>query len=248
MPRLTMLSMVQDILSDMDSDEVNSIEDTTEALQVAQIIQTTYYDMMAKGDWPHLKTLFKLEATSSSTPSHMKMPENMQYLISFDYDVKKSGETRSNYQLIKYKTPEDFLSFINGRDSSSSTVDSVTDFSDVTLLIRNDVAPSYWTSFDDEYIVCDAYDSDVESNLQASKTQCFGFKEASLTITDGSIPDLPSKAFPYLLAEAKSTCFNAIKQAANPKEEAKAQSQKRNLSQDRWRHNGGIKSPNFGWK
>jgi len=38
MAKKTVLDMVQDILSDMESDEVNSISDTTEALQVAQII------------------------------------------------------------------------------------------------------------------------------------------------------------------------------------------------------------------
>lgn len=40
--RKTLLEMVQDILSEMDSDEVNSINDTVEAEQVATIIKNCY--------------------------------------------------------------------------------------------------------------------------------------------------------------------------------------------------------------
>jgi len=44
----------------MDSDEVNSINDSVEALQVAQIIKTTYFNIIDGRDWPWLKELFKL--------------------------------------------------------------------------------------------------------------------------------------------------------------------------------------------
>ena len=70
MAKLTLLEMTQDIMSDMDSDEINSINDSVEALQVAQIIKTTYYNIIIiwlmsiflilslYNDW--LKKLFKL--------------------------------------------------------------------------------------------------------------------------------------------------------------------------------------------
>jgi len=51
MPKLTVLDMVQDVLSDMDSDEVSSIDDTVEAMQVAQIIKTAFYEVINDGDW-----------------------------------------------------------------------------------------------------------------------------------------------------------------------------------------------------
>ena len=46
MAKMNLLAMTQDILSDMDSDDVNSINDSVEALQVAQIIKTTYYNII----------------------------------------------------------------------------------------------------------------------------------------------------------------------------------------------------------
>ena len=42
MAKMTVLEMVQDILNDMDSDEVNSINDTIEAQQVANTVRTVY--------------------------------------------------------------------------------------------------------------------------------------------------------------------------------------------------------------
>lgn len=58
MPKLTLLDIVQDVLSDMDSDEVNSINDSIEALQVAAIAKSTFYNIIDGRDWPHLYTVY----------------------------------------------------------------------------------------------------------------------------------------------------------------------------------------------
>jgi hypothetical protein len=58
----TLLEMTQDILNDMDSDEVNSISDTVEAQQVANIIKTCYNEMISNRDWPHLRKLVQLDS------------------------------------------------------------------------------------------------------------------------------------------------------------------------------------------
>jgi hypothetical protein len=41
--KMTLLEIVQDVLNDMDSDEVNSISDTVEATQIANICRSVYY-------------------------------------------------------------------------------------------------------------------------------------------------------------------------------------------------------------
>ena len=78
--------MVQDILSDMSSDEVNSIEDTTEALQVAQIIKSCYFEMIGNRNWPHLKKPIQLEhAGDIARPNYLKLPVNLKELTNFKY-------------------------------------------------------------------------------------------------------------------------------------------------------------------
>ena len=57
--RMTLLEMVTDILSDMESDPVTSYLDTPESQQVAQMLQTTYYNIIDGRDWPHLYNLLQ---------------------------------------------------------------------------------------------------------------------------------------------------------------------------------------------
>lgn len=76
--RLTLLQMVQNILSRLSSDEVNSIGDTTESMQVATIVQTTFFNMVSRAGLPDQMQLFQL--TSSDDPSRpvlMYKPANV---------------------------------------------------------------------------------------------------------------------------------------------------------------------------
>ncbi len=247
MPKYTVLQMTQSILSDMNSDEVNSITDTTEALQVANIIKDSYYDIITEGDWPHLQTLMALTSSGDATkPTHMGIPENVQEIKVIKYNCRLSTDTRDNYKDITYLEPDEFLKNSMGNISSNSNVSTITDFSGVSFMVLNDKPPSYWTSFDNEWIVFDSYDSAVDSIMQASKSQCLALREPSFTISDSFVPDLPSKAFPYLLSESKSAAFLALKNTANAKEEQRANRQKMRMSRERWRVGGGIKFPNYG--
>ena len=49
--KYTLLEIVQEILSDMDSDEVNSIDDTVESQQVASIVRSAYMAIMSNRNW-----------------------------------------------------------------------------------------------------------------------------------------------------------------------------------------------------
>lgn len=244
----TLLEIVQSILNDLDSDEVNSIDDTIESQQVAQIVRDCYDELIANRNWPHLRKLSQFEAVSLEKPSHLKIPLRLKELTSFKYDVIKSGETKLQYKDIKFLQPEEFLHITSQRNSTLSNVLTVTDFSGTPLLIYNNKAPQYYTSFDDVYIVCDSYDRVVDDTLKKAKTQilCYTFPDWQHTNT--FIPDLPEEAFPLLIEEAKSTAFIVLKQAANQKAEQKAARQNRWLSRKAWSVSGGVQYPNYGRK
>ena len=244
---MTLLEMTQDILSDMDSDEVNSINDSVESLQVAQIIKTTYYNIIDGRDYDFLYELFQLDASgTSSRPTHMKLPENIIDLKYIKYNCKTLTDTKDKYLKIKYLMPEDFMEVVDSRDSSKSNVTVVTDPTGISINVMNDKAPEYFTSFDDENLVFDSYDSQVDTTLQNNKTQCHGKRSVAFTLLDSFTPDLPVQMFSYLLAEAKSTAFVTLKQMPNAKAEQISNSQKRRMSQDAWRVKNGIHYPNYG--
>lgn len=247
--KMTLLDMVQDILSEMDSDEVNTIDDTIESVQVAQTIKTCYFEMIGNRNWPHLKKLITLDNLSDvNRPNYLECPENVKEMLFFKYDKRKATETKHNYLEVFWKDPDSFLRYTNSRNSDNTNVLEVTDFNGVKLLILNDVAPTYWTSFDDVHIVTDSFDNIVEATLQGSKTQCSAYVNPIWVHDNDAIPDLPIDAFPALLAEAKSTCFFNIKQMANQKAEQKASRQQRWLSRKAWKVKGGVDYPDYGRK
>lgn len=245
--KLTLLDMVQDILSDMTSDEVNSIGDTVESLQVANLVQKTYFSMMANRNWAHLRKTVEIEGSGDiSKPTHMRLPEGTKELCFINYNKKKQGETRIRYEEVKYSEPDAFLRRMNNMNSDSDTVDLVEDTTGVSLLIQNNKAPSYFTSFDDKNIVFDSYDSTEDSTLVSNKIQAMAYMTPSWSMSDEFIPDLPAEAFPALLAEAKSRSFLRINQQADQKAEQESVRQQRWLSQKNRRVNGGIQYPDYG--
>lgn len=249
MAKKTLLQLVQDVLNDMDSDDVNSINDTVESTQVAQIVRTCYEEILSNRNWPHLKKLIQLDASGTlDRPNYLRLPEGTKEMIRFEYDKRKLGGTKIQYRPITYLYPDEFLKLVNDRDSDKTNIILVSDTSGITLSIVNDKAPDYWTSFDDEYIVCDSYDAAVDSTLQKAKTQSLCYIEPAWSHTDSFIPDLPSEAFSLLQEESKSTAFLALKQMPNQKAEMKAGRQQRWLSRKAWKTHGGIRYESYGRK
>jgi len=247
--KMTLLELVQDILSDMDSDEVNSISDTAESEQVAQIVKSTFYAQMNTRNWPHTRKLIKLVASGDdSLPTHTKLADAVKELVSVRYNCVRAGETKRSYKDIKYKDPDDFLRITNRRNSDEANVDIIVDPTGVELLIVNNQAPTYLTSFDDVTIVFDSYDSAVDDTIQNSKIQAMGYVIPEWSTEDDFIPDLPDEAFTALLEEAKSRAFFKLKQTADSKAEQEAGRQNRWLSRKAWRVAGGVKYPSYGRK
>lgn len=250
--KCTLLEIVQDILNELDSDPVNSIDDTFESQQVAQIVRNTYRNICSNRNWVGQKRLIQLDGYSNKDrPNYIKVPNGLKELISLMYNCKKREEDRDDFKTLIYKDPEDFLRYVYSRNSADQDVIKVKDFSGTALPIVNTRAPTYWTSFDDEYIVTDSYDKEADDTLQSSKTQCLAYVLKEWEHFDDAVPDLPDEAFPALIESAKSTAFLTLKQMDNPKAEAEAQRQQRWLSRKNWKLHGGIKYPDYGrrrWK
>lgn len=247
MAKMTLLEIVQDIMNDMTSDEVNSITDTEESLQVAQIVKTTYFEMIGRRDWPHLSKFTTLTSVGdSSKPTHLLTPSNMVRMDWFKYNKKQVGDTRNRYSDIEYKYPDEFITYTNNRNLDNSNVTEVTDFGGAKLQILNDRQPTYFTSFDDKYIVLDAYNSAIESTLQGSNTQIKIYANPTWTVDNDFIPDLPIEAFPALLAEAKSVAAFKLDEEVDQKAEQQSERQQKRLSRQGWAVHSKTRYPNYG--
>jgi hypothetical protein len=227
--KYTLLELVQNILSRLDSDEVDSISDTTEAMQVARVVRNTYFNILARAQLPEHKKLVQLTASGDSLkPVLMIRPDNVTRIDWIKYDKHFDGETVARYDYVTMLPLQQFLEQTDMLRTDDTAVGSMIQNS-ITFYFRTDVAPCFCTVVDDLYVIFDAYDSAVESTLQTSKTKVFANTVPTFDLVDTTIPDLDDQQFPLLLNEATSVAFVDLKQQSNEKAEQESRRQWRTL-------------------
>ena len=181
----TLIQIVQSILSDMDSSNVNSINDSVEAQQIASVVEDVYFSIVTNKDVPEHNQLLKLTAFADSTkPTHFTIPTNTKEIQKLFYN--KSTDGSFNFQEIYFLEPLEFLR--KQRKTLTNAIQVST--SDYTLVIVNNKMPMYYTSFDDGIVIMNSYDASVESTLQESKIRAYGTVYPSFSVTDSHVPDM----------------------------------------------------------
>lgn len=197
MAKLTLLEIVNDYLALTDGYEVSDIDDTVESQQVARVAQIVYLDLRNDVfDTTLTKDIIQLEALADSTkPNYLRLPDSVigveDSKVYYNKTTGVSGSTTLKMSEIKYKTPQDFLEFVGGRSTEATNVTTVSDFSGYQMVIQTKKAPDYYTSFDDEYLVFDSYDSDVDSTLQSSKSGVLASLQGTFTKSSTYEIDFP---------------------------------------------------------
>ena len=117
--------MVQNILSAMSSDEVNSVSDTVESMQVAQIIQNKYYDIVARGDLQLDEQIFQLNPSDNATlPTQMFLPtgvSRISWMQYFDTNPLDTTFQKSQFGAYSHDLNLDIVSTINWTTASSTS-------------------------------------------------------------------------------------------------------------------------------
>ena len=232
MAKMTLLEIVQDVLSAMDSDEVNSIGDTVESLQVAQEVRTTYYDIHASMKTPsHQKILTLSPLNDPDHPNYLKIPDNVQSVSLIMY---KNDD--NSYAELRYLEPEEFIRLSTFTQSANSFV-NITDleYSSITFNAVTNASPRYWTTFDNSHLVFDAYNTSLDSTLQESRVVALGYCTPDFQLSDDFVPDMDADRFPLLLSSAKAACFVNFKGVSNANEERRARRQMVRSQNDQWR-------------
>ena len=237
----TLLAIVKEILSVADSDDVNTISDSEESLQAANIVKEVWRDMVVDGQ-PEHESLIKLTALSDTDfPTHFQLADGIKEVKCIWYDISDDGSY--DYRQLTFKTPEEFLSIVDARSSDYTSVDDKT--AGTKLRIINDQHPNYYTSFDDEFIVMDSHKSTVDTTLQESKIRALGTTYPTFTLSDTYTPDIDANLFPQLIQESKSRFFSVYKGQPDPKLEQSARRNRVRAQNDRRRVNHRKKVNDF---
>jgi len=226
----THLEMVQEILSALDSDEVNSISDTVESNQVSLLLRSVFYDCAVDLGLPEHETLFELNASGDiAKPTLMFAPSNVIRIDNIKYDIKETGDTYSNHRAVEYMVFDEFLRRQNnlvGQTADVGEMVVVQNSESFPVMYRTNKMPQYFTTTNDNGYIFDSFDSAEDTTLQKSKTMCQGVVYPTYTLSDSFTPDISPQAFSYLINRAKVRAFAELKQTQNTEAAGESRRQK----------------------
>ncbi len=236
----TLLEIVQDVLAAMDSENVNSISETVEASQVADLCGIVFNNVVAERELPEHEELLKLTpASDSDFPTHFSYPDNVTGITDIWY---KDDDGR--YHEVCWMEPKDFLRRADQRTDDFVEVSDKNGGTNYRVGNNND--PRFYTSFDDHWVVMDSYDNAVDSTLQSSKIRAYGLKYPTFSKTDNYVPDFDEILFPYYVAECMSFCMSVLSGGSDPKVEQTARRQKTMLNANQYKSKRPNKWSNYG--
>ena len=218
----TLLDMTQNILSRMSSDEVNSISDSAESLQVANIIKNKYFDIISRVDLPEHDQIIQLDPSlDASNPVLMFVPTGIagiKWLKYFDSNATNPSPA-PGYLYVTVLPVSQFIDMTNKFNPTESDVDSFT-FQDTsnnfdtntTFYFKTQQQPRFCTIISNYYVIFDAFDNTQDTTLQASKTMALGRVVPHFDMVDSFIPNLADEEFQLLINEATALAFYELKQ------------------------------------
>lgn len=226
----TLLEMVQFLLSSSNGDEVNSITDTEEAMQIARLIKGVYYDISVDIGLPEHESLFQLVATTDvAKPTIMTVPSTVTKVLWIKYNKEKAGDNYPLYENIHFLNFDEFLAVTQGNRNQTTNVGSMNVLMNgetFEIMYRTNKHPTYYTVVDDHTLIFDSYDNTVDSILQNSKSMAYGSVYPSFTLSDTFIPDLDPTQFPYLVNKSKERMYAEMHQTENREARREARRQK----------------------
>lgn len=249
----TVLDYSQTIASALGSDEFNSISDSTESMQIAEILKTSFFNLISRADLPDQTKPFQLDASISLTePNLMTIPDGVKSMKWLKYLNELT--TSNQYEYVTILPLQQFADYVNGYDTTQSNVDTLllnVEGENFRFNYKVDIQPRYCTVIKNFYVVFDSLDSSLDNTLQTSKTMAFGLSSPVWLMEDSFIPELDDQQVALLLNEAKSLAFFELKQMPHTKAEQEARRQWSKLQKDKSVDNKPSdfdQLPNFGKK
>lgn len=220
----TLLEMVQRILEAVDGQVVDSIEDTREAMQIANCIKESYQHLLYTRDIKAKSNLIQIHSMSDTTqPTTFLINDNIEQITLFKY----YDSVNERWVTLTWMDPEHFIDMCLNRNPNKDNVTRLKEpTSGVYYNVYNDRAPQYFTSFDDQHLVCDAYNTEDSETLMEESTVIYGYIQPEFKLEDDFIPDLAAQHFPLLLSTAKVQAAYELNKAFDQLESDRAMKQK----------------------
>ena len=216
----TLLEIVQRVAEFIDGETINSINDTREATQIANIVKETYQYLLQTREINTRDNIvhFNDVLLTEEKPNYLTYQDTVFEI----FDLQYKDLTDGRYSRVQYVDPDVFLQKALSLDPNEEHVVQVKDYSGIYYYIRNDKQPAYYTSFDDLHIAFDSYNADVEDTIHDNNVIAQGRYMPEFKLEDDFVANMAPQHFPLLLSKCKEIAGVELKEYTNPLESDRA--------------------------
>lgn len=217
MAKRTILQLVAQLGEGIESDEIESLNETVEASDIASILEQTYKEILNRRTWEFMTG--KVRQLDNRLPASTELNT-----LLIPADVKKitclryKDEVSDKFGDLLYLTACDFVEMVQSRTVTDAAITSILNEDGVELLTFTDRKPEHWTSFDEATITFDAYDValgtgniGVDSVIIADVMPVTDFTDPTAVL------NIPERMETLVFNEALSTCNYRLRQTADPR-------------------------------
>ena len=224
MAKKTLLRIVQLIGERIGSDEIDAIDETIEVDEIVSILEMTYDEILDRRDWEFLRdrTLrMKARLGGDTKLFNLTIPSSVTKLQCVKY-IDDNGK----FPELEYLDACAFIERLDGRNALEANVTEIANDDGVLLKIITDQPPTFYTSFDEDNLSFDAYDSTRGTGTQAVDSLILANVKPAMDFTDPAATfPIPERMQTLLINEAMATAGVALRQVQDPRAERIARRQ-----------------------
>ena len=217
MSKKTLLRVVQDYLTYVDGFQVDSIFDSEESTQAAQIAEHVFYTIVDKNRDLMCKTVVRSldPSADADTPCVLTIPSEIRRIHNSEIWYSIHEGTGVQWHRIKFIQPEEFLKLVSGVTTEPDNTE-VQYINGVPFVFINNKQPDYCTTFDDQMLVFDSYKQDIDSTLQESKTKVVSTESPVFVMEDSYVIPFPDRMISGYTDAVINECAVALRSMGNP--------------------------------
>ncbi len=215
MSKKTLLSVVQDYLTYVDGFQVDSIFDSEESMQAAQIARHVFDTIVDKNrDLMCVTTVRSLDSSQDGDlPCVLRVPSEIRRIHDAEiwYNIHDDGVM---WHPVKFLDPVVFLEHTAGVSTTGSNTE-VQHINGVPFVVQNNKHPDYCTTFDDQVLVFDSYNANVDTTLQENKTKVIATQTPVFILEDNFLIPLPERMLSGYTDTVINECTVALRSTGN---------------------------------
>ncbi len=219
MAKRTILQLVQQLGEAIGSDEIDTLDETIEASEIASILAQTVTEVISRKRWEFLKDRVRqLDARvgGSTQLNTLVIPSDVTRVNCLKY--RNTDNTVTEFSELTYLQPCEFLDKVQSRNSADSNVSAIANDDGVLINVITDAPPTWWTSFDEENITFDSYDVAAGTGNLIADSVIIADIVPVIDYTDpAAVLKVPERMETLIFNEALSYCNYRLRQTRDPK-------------------------------